>query len=107
MQYFLLLTTKTIVANVVLAYGSREQFLNMETQSKHCVSKKTYNQIWLKRGKIGKSYSRFDNNQSSHFETSPRALKVDQSTLDTKAKHEVYYFTYDHVYSKYMALVTT
>jgi hypothetical protein len=36
---FLLLTIKTIVVNVVLAYGSHKQLLNMETQNKHCVSK--------------------------------------------------------------------
>jgi len=72
-----------------------------------CV-KKTYDQIWLKRGNIGKSYGRFDNNKSSYlpFETSPRALEFDQLTLDTMPKHDVYYFI-DYVYSKYMALVTT
>jgi hypothetical protein len=35
----MLLIIKTIVANVVLAYGSHEKLLNMETQSKQCGSK--------------------------------------------------------------------
>jgi hypothetical protein len=60
--------------------------------------------IWpnlVEKGEHWKNYDRFKNNKSSYlpFETSPRALKFDQSTLDTTSKHDVYYFTYDYVYS--------
>lgn len=60
--------------------------------------------IWpnlVEKGEHWKNYDRFENNKSSYllFETSPRALRFDQSTLDTTSKHDVYYFTYDYVYS--------
>jgi hypothetical protein len=55
----------------------------------------------VEKGEHWKSYGRFENNKSSYlpFETSPRALEFDQSTLDAMPKHGVYYFTYDYVYS--------
>ncbi len=52
--------------------------------------------IWpnlVEKGEHWKSYGRFENNKSSYlpFETTPRALEFDQSTLDTMPKYDVYY----------------